>query len=565
MNLVSRRRLLRTISSIGIAAPVFGRALISQSDDSSELTVEQIKHAEWISGIELSADQREQLLDETNRNNKMNLKLREQEISHSVPPALHFQTLATTPRIGAPVRNATTIEANVIELPKSDEEIAYLPVNQLSWLIRTQKISSTKLTKIYLDRLKKYSGMLRCVVTLTEALAAKQAARADEELATGTYRGPLHGIPWGAKDLIEVPGYPTTWGIPYYKDRKLGTTATVAKRLEDAGAVLVAKLSLGALAMGDKWFGGMTRNPWNPKIGSSGSSAGSVSATVAGLVGFSLGSETLGSILTPSSRCGATGLRPTFGRISRAGCMPLSWSMDKIGPICRSVEDCALIFDAIHGKDGLDQTADNYQFNWPSAISIQGLRVGYRKNDTPVDERADLVPLKNMGCELIEMELKTDIPLFALTSIISVEGASVFDQMIRDGHTEGWNTWPETFLAANQISAVDYVRYQRARTKLMHEFEEQIADVDVLVNMRDLVYTNFTGHPSIIFPAAVNIVGESQYKPTPIVITGHLNQDEKLLALAAAYQSTQPAIEFRPPLDYWLKKFDEGELVDAKQ
>ncbi len=280
--------------------------------------------------------------------------------------------------------------------------------------------------------------------------------------------------------------------------------------------MLVAKLSLGALAMGDQWFGGKTRNPWNPVRGSSGSSAGSAAATVAGLVGFSLGSETLGSILSPCTRCGATGFRPTFGRVSRAGCMPLSWSMDKIGPICRSVEDCALVFDAIHGADGLDATANNYPFQWPLQTSVKGMKVGYGKSRKPLAEREDLATLQELGCELVELDLPTDIPLRALTSIIDVEGASVFDQLLRNGETEGWNQWPEIFRAANQISAVDYVRFQRARTLLMLEFEQAIEGVDVLVNMRDLVHTNLTGHPSIVMPVGYREADDGGTTPVTI-------------------------------------------------
>jgi len=240
--------------------------------------------------------------------------------------------------------------------------------------------------------------------------------------------------------------------------------------------------------------------------------------------------------------------------------MPLSWSMDKIGPICRSVEDCALVFDAIHGHDGLDATVDNFAFNWPSNHSIAGLRVGYRKNGKSLDEREDLKPFKVMGCELVEVDIQTKIPLFALFNIINVEGASVFDQLLRDGHTDGWNTWPESFLAANQISAVDYLRYQRARTRLMHEFEEKIADADVLVNVNDLVHTNFTGHPSVILPLRIEESGDSKFKPVTTVITGHLNDDERLLAVTEAFESQRSPIPQRPDLDHWLKKFDEGEM-----
>ena len=348
--MIDRRQLLATIAGTGVGTAVFHGALADivqeqAEQKAAEVTSEMVKTAEWISGTEFSDEERDEIAKSVNRSANQWNALREQKLQFEDVPAMHFQTLAGAPRERVSVQRAfDPIESSTAELPDSEEGIAFLPVTELSSLIRHRKISSVELTKLYLKRLEKYNPLLNCVVTMTDELALKQAAKADKEIAAGNYRGPLHGIPWGAKDLIAVPGYPTTWGIPQFEEREFSYTATVAKRLEDAGAVLVAKLSLGAIAMGDKWFRGMTRSPWNYKLGSSGSSAGSASATVAGLVGFSLGTETLGSIVSPSRRCGATGLRPTFGRVSRAGCMPLSWSMDKVGPITRSVEDCALVF-----------------------------------------------------------------------------------------------------------------------------------------------------------------------------------------------------------------------------
>lgn len=444
--MLNRRQILAAITATGIGSAVFHKAAASLAqEDESKFNAEMLKQAEWISGIELTDEQREEIVDSVQRNSALNEQLREQEITADIAPAMHFQTLSPLKKSESVDRTAQTSSSIVPPLPEDRAEIAFLPVHKLSWLLRTGKISSVELTNIYIERLKKYSPMLRNVVTLTEELAMKQAERADREISEGIYRSPIHGIPWGAKDLISVPGYPTTWGIPHYKDRELDETATVAQRLEAAGAVLVAKLSLGALAMGDKWFEGMTRNPWNPRIGSSGSSAGSASAVVAGLVGFTLGSETLGSILSPSIRCGSTGFRPTFGRVSRHGCMPLSWSMDKIGPLCRAVEDCALVFDAIHGADGLDPTANNYPYNWPADIDLSGLRIGVRKlpgtdegeqsgqqqssqqsqqnqqqqgeirqgdqEELPEPPKIDpLVVLQEMGCELVELELPSEIP-----------------------------------------------------------------------------------------------------------------------------------------------------------
>ena len=550
--MLDRRQLLATLTATGIGTGLFHRALAAQDD----IDLEAIQKAEWISELQLSDDQRKEILNRVKRTSGQLAKLREYKLSADVPMAIEFRPTTKMKTIDRISREAMPSESVVIQLPESDEEIAFLPVSQLSWLVRTQKLTSQRLTKIYLDRLKKYGSKLKCVVNLTEDRALAQAKTADQEIQSGRYRGPLHGIPWGAKDLIAVEGYPTTWGIPHFKDRKLPNTATVAKRLDQAGAVLVAKLSLGALAQGDKWFGGMTRSPWNPKRGSSGSSAGSASATVAGLVGFSLGSETLGSILSPSIRCGASSLRPTFGRVSRDGCMPLSWSLDKIGPICRSLEDCALVFDAIHGADGLDPTAGNYSFHWPNELSFSGFKVGYRKSNRTKDEdREDLKLLRELGCELVEINLPANVPLFALTKIIGIEAASVFDELLRQGHTDGWNTWDEDFRASQYVSAVDYVRIQRTRSVLIKEFSMAVEGVDAWVNMNDLVHTNFTGHPSVVFPVGYREDRGSQ-RPESMVISSHLNADDRLLALGKACQDQLDANRQHPNLEQTLAGFD---------
>ena len=379
---LSRRKLLQALSAAGVGSLVFQRALASQVDDEpKQPTAEMIAQAEWIAGVELTEEQRKQAASAVARNQSRSQRIRELKIDYDVAPAIGLQVTATPPTPTPPVRTVQPVEWSSGLRPKTDDDLAYLPVTELSALIRSRQVSSRELTRLYLDRLEKYNPVLNCIVTLTESLALKQADQADREIGSGQYRGPLHGIPWGAKDLIAYPGYPTTWGSKHFRDRVLDVKATVAERLERAGAVLVAKLALGTLAWGDKWFNGMTRNPWNPKEGSSGSSAGSASASVAGLVGFSLGSETLGSIISPSRRCGASGLRPTFGRVSRHGCMALSWSMDKIGPICRSVEDCALVFAAIHGRDGHDPTVVDAPYQWPPKLSLHTLRVGYLESE----------------------------------------------------------------------------------------------------------------------------------------------------------------------------------------
>ncbi|MEO2024031.1 MAG: amidase, partial [Pirellulaceae bacterium] len=336
---IDRRKLLQVLATGGIGSACFHRALVAQATQARQVTTAMVQQAAWIADLELSEDELSSTTARVERTLDKFQTLRNQAVGYDTPPAIYFSAAPGEPSGTAPIdRHVKSIGTPKPVRPENDQELAFLPVTDLAALLKARKISSLQLTQIYLDRLKRYDPLLHCVVTLTEELALKQARQADREIASGKYRGPLHGIPWGAKDLIAYPGYPTSWGAPHFREQLLDTKATVAQRLEDAGAVLVAKLSLGALAMGDRWFGGMTRNPWKTSEGSSGSSAGSASATAAGLVGFTLGSETLGSIVSPCRRCGATGLRPTFGRVSRHGCMTLAWSMDKIGPITRSVE-----------------------------------------------------------------------------------------------------------------------------------------------------------------------------------------------------------------------------------
>ena len=398
---VPRRRVLKVLSAIGVGSAVFRRALAAQVESAGAVTPEMIQQAEWISGISLKAEDRERTARDLTRAIAGFEKLRAVKLDNSVAPALQFNP---APRAAAPAVHergvARFAESPAVERPASDDDLAFMSVTALAALMRTRRVTSLELTRLYLARLRRYDPMLRCVVTYTEELALKQAERADREIAAGQYRGPLHGIPWGAKDLIAWPGYPTTWGAPPFKDQVIDIKATVAARLEDAGAVLIAKLSLGALAQNDRWFGGMTRNPWNPRQGSSGSSAGSACATAAGLVGFALGSETLGSIVSPCTRCGVTGLRPTFGRVSRHGCMSLAWSMDKIGPIAHTAEDCAVVLAAIHGHDGLDPTAVDRPFDWPTRRSLDTFRIGYVEDNLPIEKRSELQVLRELGASL---------------------------------------------------------------------------------------------------------------------------------------------------------------------
>ena len=558
----NRREILRILAATGIGTAVFHRAVAAIATE--KVTLENLQSAAWIAQLNLSEEEYESILDGVNRQNLQLTRLRDTKIDVQVAPAFEFKTLAThdkAPKINRNIRIQDNDETN---LPEENEEIAFLPVTKLSELIRTRKLSSERLTQIYLDRLKKFGPMLRCVVTLTEELALQQAKQADKEIAAGNYRSPLHGIPWGAKDLVSVPEYPTTWGIPHFKDRIIEEKATVYQRLESAGAVLVAKLSMGAIAMGDLWFNGRTRNPWNPQKGSSGSSAGSASASAAGLVGFSIGTETLGSITTPSRICGATGFRPTFGRVSRHGCMPLSWTMDKVGPICRSAQDCAIVFSLIHGADEKDTTTYDASFDFDSRFDPSDLKIGYTTGKD-LDEAPEYQILKELGCEFVKIKMPSSAIAQTLATVINVEAAAGFDYLLRDGHNEGWNQWTEIFQKANFVSAVDYVRMMRLRTMLMKEMKTLMTSVDFLFNVFEVFHTNHTGQPSIVLPRAIESSGEHQFQPKTVTITGRLNDDARLLQLASRYQEAIGSIEQRPALEYWLSKFEAGELDPKKE
>jgi Asp-tRNA(Asn)/Glu-tRNA(Gln) amidotransferase A subunit family amidase len=544
----NRRQMLQTLATLGIGSTVFQRALATAADEKKAVTEEMIQQAEWIAGISLSDDDRKTLKDRLTRQQRHFETMRAVALPNEIPPALSFQPAPWLPPSCEPVRRG--VEPIVRAAPKKPdaaEALAFLPLTSLGALLRTRRISSVELTKLYLERLRQYDPILHCVVSYTEELALKQAEQADREIAAGRYRGPLHGVPWGAKDLIAYPGYRTTWGAAPFKDQTLAVKATVARRLDEAGAVLVAKLSLGALAMGDRWFDGQTRNPWNPKRGSSGSSAGSSAATAAGLVGFTLGSETLGSIVSPARTCGVTGLRPTFGRVSRHGCMTLSWSMDKIGPICRAVEDCALVLAAIHGFDGLDPSAVDRPFAWPPRRELQMLKVGYVEEKGGVHEREELRILADLGVRLVPIKLPSKHPLDALRLILDTEAAAVFDDLTRKGISEGLNAWPNIFRVHQFVPAVEYLRAQRIRTLVQREMEEVMAQVDLYVGGNDVVLTNLTGHPTVVLPNGFRKVGESEL-PTALTFTGRLYGESELLAAAHAYQQATGHHLKRPPL-----------------
>jgi Asp-tRNA(Asn)/Glu-tRNA(Gln) amidotransferase A subunit family amidase len=554
MPMFSRRHVLAALAGMGLGSAAFRRALAAQAESGAKITPEMVAQAEWIAGITLTDDERQRAAGTLERDRKRYEELHAVAVNNAVPPALAFFAEPPQASGGERARGAVQpIEVEVPERPATDEDLAFLPVTKLAALVKARKVTSVELTRLYLTRLKRFDEMLKCVVTLTEDLALSQAEEADREISAGRYRGPLHGIPWGAKDLIAYPGYKTTWGAEHFCEQSLDAKATVARRLEEAGAVMVAKLTLGALALGDQWFGGMTRNPWNPEEGSSGSSAGSASAVVAGLVGFAIGSETLGSIVSPSRQCSATGLRPTFGRVARTGCMTLAWTMDKLGPLCRSVEDCALVLGAIHGFDGQDLAAVDRPFQWPATRELSSLRVGYFENDKPLDERPEIAVLKKLGVQLVPIKLPGRFPIGSLITILNVETAAAFDDITLAGVRDGLGKWAMPFRTGRFVPAVEYLRANRIRTLVMREMAEIMEQVDAYVAGDDLLLTNMTGHPTIIVPFG-DKQPEKPKQPGTIAFTGRLFGETELLQLAHAFQQATGDHLRRPPLEELLAK-----------
>jgi len=569
-----RRKVLKVISALGAGTAVFGRALVALAQNKPKVTEELIKQAEWISGLEFNEAKRKLMLRELNETLEGYAKARAVALDNGVPPALWFYPQPARRGDEKAVRTALKVSTAGAKKPASPDELAFATVAQLAPLLKSKQVSSVELTKLYLERLKKFDPVLRAVITLTEELAMEQAEQADREIAAGKYRGPLHGIPWGAKDLFAVPGYKTTWGSVPYKDQVRPEKAAVVERLEQAGAVLVAKTSVGELAWGDVWYDATTKNPWNPKQGSSGSSAGSAATTAAGLVGFAIGTETLGSIISPCTRCGVTGLRPTFGRVSRYGAMALCWSMDKIGPIARSAEDCALVFHAIHGADLRDPSAVERPFAWPPARDVKSLRIGYvatlfdedRAKNVEREEQKALIresqefdrraldALRGLGIKLIPIQLPEKYPVSALNIILNAEAATAFDEITRTGKDDTMvrqvaNAWPNSFRQGQLIPAVEYLRANRIRTLLMQEMEKLMAELDVYVapsfGGSNLLLTNLTGHPQVVVPHGFR---KNDGTPTSIVFTGKLYGESEVLSVARAYQQTTDFHTKRPPL-----------------
>lgn len=526
---------------------------------SAEVTADLVKEAQKLAGLELTDDEVEMVARTVSRAQRDLEELRAFRLPNDVLPALQFNPLLPGTAVPNGVPPGVSFAAPRVERPADLEEAAFWPITQLSALIKNRLVTSRELTEMYLRRLKKYDEQLHCVVSLTEALALEQADRADREIAAGNYRGPLHGIPWGAKDLLATKGYRTTWGAKPFEEQIFDVNAAVVERLEQAGAVLVAKLTLGALAMGDVWYGGKTRNPWNTEQGSSGSSAGPGAATAAGLVGFSIGTETLGSIVSPSTACGVTGLRPTFGRVSRYGAMALSWSMDKIGPMCRSAADCALVLDAIHGPDERDPSLITAPFGWHSESDIRDLRIGYLEDAFSGSYReknhgqAVLDTFDKLGVERIPLTLPSDYPLGAMRSILNAEAAAAFDDLTRSNRDDllvrqQANAWPNIFRAAHFTPAVDYIQANRVRTRLMEDMARVFEKVDVFLSSpyggNNLLITNLTGHPAVVMPNGFSDRG----MPTSVTVTASLFREDHALSAAHAFQEATDHHRKRPPL-----------------
>lgn len=527
----------------------------AQSIDS--ITATDVQHAQKIMQLSFEQAEIDSMLELLNEQAENYTEMRGVSLSNAISPSLVFYPLPENFEFSSAVEGFK-VSQQKIDLPNDLNQLAYASVGQLSYLIRNRKITSVQLTKMYLERLKKYGPTLQCVITLMEEEALKEAAQADKEIATGRYRGPLHGIPYGIKDLFSVKGTKTTWGAMPFKDQVIETDAAVVEKLREAGAILVAKLTLGALAWGDVWFGGMTKNPWDLNQGSSGSSAGSASATAAGLVAFSIGTETWGSIVSPSTRCGVSGVRPTFGRVSRYGAMALSWSMDKVGPICRTVEDCAIVLQAISGADERDPSTMDFPLTYQPSLDLSSVKIGYIKSafeeDYPNKELdlQTLQVLKKMGAQLIPIELP-ELPVSSLSFVLSAEAAAAFDELTRSNRDtllvrQIKNAWPNVFRAARFIPAVEYIQANRIRTLLIHEMEELFSEIDAYIcpsfGGDNLLLTNLTGHPCVVIPNGFDKDGH----PHSISLIGKLFDEGTIMTIANMLQKQYRLKPEFPPL-----------------
>ncbi len=542
---MNRRCFMGYFSALGLSTTLLPGALAAVAQEKERITVEMIRQAEKIAGLKFTGKERKEIVEDLNLYKNSYEKNRELHMKNHVPLPLYFNPVPpgkTFPTERKPFKMSEV----KVKMASKIEDLCFYPVTHLAKLIETRKVTSTELTKMYLARLKKYGSVLKCVVTLTADLALKQARRRDREISSAKYRGPLHGIPWGVKDLFATKGYRTTWGAEVYKNQVIDTDATIVSKLEEAGAVLAAKLSVGELATGDRWFGGRTLNPWNKDMPSGGSSAGPVAAVTGGLVGFSIGTETIDSLIGPSRVCGAVGLRPTFGRVSRHGCMTTSWSLDKVGPICRSAEDCAVVFNSIYGPDHKDHSVIDLPFNWDHNFDVKKLRVGFIKSylarkQRPAREyeevslkayKEGIKRLTSMGIELIPI-VEPDGHWERVRVILTTEAAAVFDDLTLDKRDKSLtrSNWAKYFRRNRFVPAVEYLQSNRARTLLIREADKLFERVDIIVG-NFVVFSNFTGLPEVVIPHGFNMYGT----PRSLHFTGKLFGEAELLALAHAYQ-----------------------------
>ncbi|MFD2099816.1 amidase [Flagellimonas iocasae] len=524
-----------------------------------EFTKRDVKKSERLIGIHFQKEALDTLYPYLQRNREGFDSLRKYPLENDVFPAVRFDPIPFGFEMPEQLENQTWEIPDNVEIPEPYDALAFYTIPQLASLLKKQKITSTELTQFFLARLKKYQPMLQCSISITDSLALAQAKRADDEIQNGKYRGILHGIPYGTKDLMSVPGYTTTWGAAPYKNQMLDETATVVKKLEEAGAILVAKLVSGALARGDVWFGGKTKNPWDTKQGASGSSAGSGSATSAGLVPFALGTETLGSITSPSTRNGITGLRPTYGRVSRYGVMSLSWSMDKVGPMGRNAEDCAIVFSVIQGKDENDLTTVNLPFGVDWKKDIAELKVAYLKKDIEKDTtesgdnlRNALKTLEEMGIHPTAVEMPEDIPYRGFDIILRAEAGAFFDELVRSGEVDimveqDQRSRANSLRQSRFIPAVEYLQANRQRQVLIQKMQDLMKDYDVLISPtfgnNQLMATNLTGHPVIAVPTGL----DEEIHPTSMTFVGNLYDEASILLLAKAFQEKTEFDEMHPP------------------
>lgn len=486
--------------------------------------------------------------------------MRQYRLDYQVSPALYFDPRPNGFVLPEKLETRDWGLPAEVSLPASEAALAFYSVAELSALIRERRISSEALTRMYLQRIKAHDPKLKAVVTLLEDRALEQARRADAEIAAGQYRGPLHGIPYTAKDLLALPGYPTTWGARPYREQMLDHTATVIEKLDAAGAVLLAKVSSGSLARGDVWFGGRTNNPWDTLQGASGSSAGSAAAVAAGLCAFAIGTETLGSIVSPSGRCGVTGLRPTYGRVSRAGAMTLSWTMDKIGPIARTAQDCALVLEAIRGKDPQDRTALDAPFNFRADTAVAALRIGYLKEaferDTTQAGKNNsqaLEVFRQMGIVLEEVQLPKAFPFAAFDIILRAESGAFFDELIRSGEVDDleeqdYNSRANSLRQSRFIPAAEYLQANRHRAGLIEAMHVLMQEFDAIIvppwgSQQNLI-TNLTGHPALAIPTGLDEKG----RPSTLTLLGNLYDEAAILQLGYVFQRLTAHHAQQPPL-----------------